>query len=54
MSIEIWEKHLRAIIEKMLTANPVDRMSSSDVVQQLLHQNHEIWVQLVRKFYYYK
>jgi hypothetical protein len=43
MSIEIQE-HLRAIIEKMLTADPVDRMSSSDVVQQLLHQNREILV----------
>jgi hypothetical protein len=44
MPIEIQEKHLRAIIEKMLTANPEDRMSSSDVVQQLEHQYHEILV----------
>ncbi len=35
MSKEIQVETVRELIEKMLTANPEDRMSSSDVVQQL-------------------
>jgi hypothetical protein len=36
MSIEIQEKNMLELIKKMLTANPVKRISSSDVVQQLI------------------